>query len=206
MMTNVEKEIYVDLFRTAYNYTSLSKNYLYAVSTGPINDVSNMITSRSGEEAMYDVIDEVTKRGIIPMTCPYEGEFIGYKKCRDEEGYDVIVTLKIPTHAKRSSALSKKCRCSEAIVADIRMIIYDTRPISNTYDIPLWINPLVRENPRIDKTTSHEIDKAYSSRDSLIYELGKIVKPDSFDPNRFNECSHGIHFFMTEQEALDYCL
>ena len=76
----------------------------------------------------------------------------------------------------------------------------------------MFPNPLIKTNPRIDKTTSHKIDKAYSSRagfdsvEQLIYELGNTVKPDSFDPNRFNECSNGIHFFMTEQEALDYYL
>ena len=205
-MTDIEKEIYVELFRTAYNNSITNKKYPHLIiEESLINLVSNMIASRSGEEAMYKTIDEVTKRGIIPMTCPYEGEFIGYKKCRDKSGSDVIVTLKIPAHAKRSSSLSKKCRCSKAIVVDIRMIMYDKSPIGN---------PLIKTNPRIDKTTSHNIDKAYSGRsgypfnlgDQLVYRLGETVKPDSFDPNRFNECSHGIHFFMTEQEALDYCL
>jgi len=32
---------------------------------------------------------------------------------------------------------------------------------------------------------------------------GKIV-PDSYDPDPRVECSHGIHFFITEQEAKDY--
>lgn len=217
-MTNIEKEIYVDIFKTSYNNNTWHQKYPYAVYDGYINVVSDMITSRSGEEAMYEVIDEVTKRGIIPMACPYEGEFIGYKKCRDVNGNDVIVTLRIPAHAKRSSALSKECRCSEAVVVDIQIVMYDTMPINIVNDNPIWMFPngynnlLIKTDPRIDKTTSHKIDKAYSSRagsdsvEQLIYELGKTVKPDSFDPNRFNECSHGIHFFMTEQEALDYNL
>ena len=30
------------------------------------------------------------------------------------------------------------------------------------------------------------------------------VKPDSYDPNPLLECSSGIHFFITKQEAEDY--
>ena len=38
------------------------------------------------------------------------------------------------------------------------------------------------------------------------YELGKEVYPDDFDENRYYECSHGIHFFMSFDEARDYYL
>lgn len=33
---------------------------------------------------------------------------------------------------------------------------------------------------------------------------GETVVPDSFDEDRWNECSNGIHFFITKQEAIDY--
>ena len=51
----------------------------------------------------------------IPMSCPEEGEFIAYKKCRRDE----IVKLKIPKDAKRSSATGRKCRCDRAEVISI---------------------------------------------------------------------------------------
>ncbi len=51
----------------------------------------------------------------IPMSCPEEGEFIAYKKCRRDE----IVKLKIPKDAKRSSATGRKCRCDKAEVISI---------------------------------------------------------------------------------------
>ena len=38
----------------------------------------------------------------------------------------------------------------------------------------------------------------------LTYNVGELVRPDSFDENRWNECSHGIHFFITRQEAEEY--
>jgi len=38
----------------------------------------------------------------------------------------------------------------------------------------------------------------------MEYKQGETVKPDKFDPNPLVECSHGIHFFITKQEAQDY--
>ena len=44
-----------------------------------------------------------------------------------------------------------------------------------------------------------------SSFDSSIeYHIGKIVKSDSFDEDFKNECSSGIHFFITRIEAENY--
>jgi hypothetical protein len=46
------------------------------------------------------------------LACPESGEFIGYKKCRD----NIIVTLKILADSKRSSANTLKCRASKVEV------------------------------------------------------------------------------------------
>ena len=47
------------------------------------------------------------------------------------------------------------------------------------------------------------ICEAYSDRGGH-YVVGERVFPDSWDENRWNECSHGIHFFITRKEAEDY--
>ncbi|MGJ1042683.1 DUF5758 domain-containing protein, partial [Staphylococcus epidermidis] len=47
----------------------------------------------------------------IPMICPEEGSFFGYKKASDK-----IIKLCIPEDAKRSSATTRKCRCDRATV------------------------------------------------------------------------------------------
>lgn len=101
------------------------------------------------------------------LQCPEEGSFIGWKKCKD----DVIVKLLIPEDAKRSSATSRKCRASKAIVLDVFGAEYGitSRGFMNT-----------------------------------LYEKGATVLPDSFDEDRWNECSHGIHFFITCKEAENY--
>ena len=50
----------------------------------------------------------------IPMICPEEGAFIGYKKASGK-----IIKLLIPEDAKRSSATTRKCRCDRATVLAI---------------------------------------------------------------------------------------
>jgi len=36
------------------------------------------------------------------------------------------------------------------------------------------------------------------------YKVGQTILPDSFDEDRWNECSNGIHFFITKREAEEY--
>ena len=109
------------------------------------------------------------------LACPEEGAFIGFKQCNGAEEC-VLVKLEIPKDAKRSSATTRKCRCSKAKVISITGIV-----------------------------TRQEYDEAFSQRDKrFVYRVGETVVPDSFDEDRWNECSNGIHFFITKQEAIDY--
>ncbi len=39
---------------------------------------------------------------------------------------------------------------------------------------------------------------------STRYAVGAVTEADSWDDNRWNECSHGIHFFLTREEAEAY--
>ena len=68
----------------------------------------------------------------IPMVCPEEGDFIGWKKAGGK-----IVKLRIPEDALRSSATTRKCRCNKAEVIEIYNIdgtIADERIVSSGYD------------------------------------------------------------------------
>ena len=108
-----------------------------------------------------------------PIACPETGSFIGYKKAY----YGYIVKLQICEDAKRSSATTKKCRCSKALVLAI-------------------------EN--IDESDSglQEIESIYDP--SFVYRVGEIAEEPDFDDNRWYECAPGIHFFMDRQDAVDY--
>ena len=117
-----------------------------------------------GADLEHVLHDETTN--FFALQCPEEGAFIGWKKC--ENG--VLVKLLIPEDAKRSSATSRKCRASKAIVLEVI-----------------------------------GAEKGISKNDmNFIYEVGKEMIPDFFDGNRWNECSHGIHFFITKAEAEKY--
>ena len=43
-----------------------------------------------------------------------------------------------------------------------------------------------------------------SQEHHVTYKVGEMVYPDSFDENRWNECSNGIHFFINKQDAINY--
>ena len=109
---------------------------------------------------------------VLAICCPEEGEFIGWKNANNK-----IVKLKITEDAKRSSATTRKCRCSKAIVLAIENIDGSSSGLSE-----------VRSN----------FDK------SFIYKVGDTIEIKDFDEDRKNECSTGIHFFITRQEAVDY--
>ena len=108
-----------------------------------------------------------------PLVCPEKGSFIGYKKCRD----NLIVELEIPEDALRSSATSRKCRCSKARVLSITNL----------------------------NGSEANVEYAVSKKDSgFLYKVGEVVSVNDFDANRWNECSTGIHFFMTREESARY--
>ena len=113
------------------------------------------------------------------MKCPEKSPYIGYKKAEiwEKDHYaPVIVTLEVPETAKRSSATTNKCRCSEAKVVSIESV---------------------------DGSTKY--DKAISSFDhDFIYKVGETVKVKDFDDDRWAECAPGIHHFMTRKEAEEF--
>ena len=111
---------------------------------------------------------------VCPLNCPETGSFIGYKKAYTDNS--VIVKIEITEDAKRSSATTRKCRCSEAKVLEIASL---------------------------DGTKQYE--EAYSVYDkSFVYRVGETVEVEDFDEDRWNECSTGIHFFITRAEAVNY--
>ena len=89
----------------------------------------------------------------------------------------LIAKLKILEDSKRSRAASDKCRCDKCFVLEFQ---------------------------NVDGSVSSE--KTYTSYKFSVctYTVGEVVYADSWDDNRWNECSHGIHFFIDRQSAVDY--
>ena len=87
-----------------------------------------------------------------------------------------LVKLQIPEDARRLSATSRKCRCDKALVLDITSL----------------------------DGTEHYDEVTNTNYNETIYKVGEMVYPDSFDKNRWNECSNGIHFFINKEDAIKY--
>ena len=108
----------------------------------------------------------------IPLACPSEGAFIGWKKVEGK----YLIKIQIPEDAKRLSGTTRKCRCNKAMVLDITSLDGEEH---------------------YDEVTNNRYNET-------IYKVGEMVYPDSFDENRWNECSHGIHFFINKEDAINY--
>jgi uncharacterized protein YjbI with pentapeptide repeats len=83
----------------------------------------------------------------------------------------VIVRLRIPADAKRSNATGRKCRAEFADVLEV-----------------IGAGVGLSKNPRGNGLV-------------IEYRVGQRVRADSWDKIRWNECSHGIHFYLTRIEA-----
>lgn len=123
----------------------------------------------------------------MPMACPDEGEFIGWKMCTTDytseltENNVFIVKLRIPADAKRSSSVGRKCRASKAEV----LAIYNMKG----EDVSAYVTPHSFFDPSVE------------------YQVGAVVETKhQFDDDRWTECASGIHFFMNRREAMDYVI
>lgn len=96
---------------------------------------------------------------------------------------DIILELSVPADAERTSSLiGRKCRASEALTTSAS---------------------------RMDGTKLTDDELAATvlrslHRDSFIYKVGQTVKPDWYDGDIRVECTHGVHFFETFEEARAY--
>jgi hypothetical protein len=135
------------------------------------------------------------------LVCPEKGEYIAFKKARvhvyEKSGKSaisdllnhklkgsckevpVIIELRIPKDAKRSSATTRKCRASKAEVLSITSI---------------------DGKKRFKKAVA-----GWCCDGMFVYEVGKTVVPENgFEENRWIECAPGIHHFITRDEAVAY--
>ena len=88
---------------------------------------------------------------------------------------DLIAEIEIPADAPRTSSLvGRKCRAA-------------------------WVT--VRA---IFDANGQPVDIGYGLHDRTVYEVGQTVIADDWDDDIRVECTHGIHFFVTLQEAKDY--
>lgn len=161
-----------DLSRAIFDWANLNCTDLSYANLYGADLLEANLSGANLNGAILDNVKCNSRTSFLTLQCPEEGSFIGYKKARGH-----IIKLEILSDAKRSSATTRKCRCSAAKVLSITTL-----------------------DGRDDGTQFIS-----SGRDSnFVYRVGEIVRVDDFDENRWNECSTGIHFFITRDEAVEY--
>lgn len=163
-----------DLSLANFDYTTLDK--------------SDFKNAKLKEFMIYPSYNARSAVNLTPKwICPNKGSFIGWKKCfTREKGMirSVLVKLSIPEDAERICGTTNKCRCSKAKVLEITSL--DGKKKYNYADsIRLF------KNAELYPATLH-------------YVVGEMVYPDKFDPDPWETCSNGIHFFMTRKAAKEY--
>lgn len=133
---------------------------------------------------------------LLRMACPETGRYIGYKAAvlkynparyrahhTEQEVLahlskprHVIIELEIPADARRSSALSNRCRCSCAKVLSITSV----------------------DGAKHYRTAISMHDNGFT------YRVGKVAVAENFDPDRWAEARPGIHHFTQRECAVEY--
>ena len=152
-------------------YTDLSDTYLRNANLSDANLGGANLSDADLRGANLNKVLYNHRTSFFAPICPEKGSFIGYKKADNK-----IVELLITEDSERSSATTRKCRCSKAKVLSITNI----------------------ENTEEFSEVISDFDKGF------IYKVGEIVEVKNFDDDRWNECSTGIHFFITRDEAIIY--
>ena len=157
-----------DLNYACFSFADLSRTNLHRA-----NFVGADLNCANLSEACLYMTNLIDAKNVdFPISCPEKGSFIGFKKANG-----LIVELEISSDALRSSATTRKCRCSKAKVISIT-------------------------NPNGSPSNVTSIPSSWDS--NFIYRIGDIIEVTDFDTNRWNECAPGIHFFITRQEAVNY--
>lgn len=178
--THIQRAIfdYASLYRTIFT------NARIGIQSAMYADMTETVFTNSWMDIESDVQIK------LPINCPSSGSFIGWKKANiaypkseQKEAHisQGIVKLLIPEWAERTSSVNRQCRCDRAIVLDVQ----DTGGASIVdYDYIF---------------SAHDLHYKYTVGDTLLPR-------DSFDTNRWHECSSGIHFFIDRMDAVDYII
>lgn len=167
----------VSSFSVIINYSNIENEDWSNLDFDPLK--GNMTFNSSVKDTIFG------EKSHIPMICPEEGSFIGYKNVLVESKcgniYSAILKMEIPSDAERVCGSSRQCRASKVKALEIL-------PIGEK------------------DTINYEPIKIYSRYDpSFEYKIGEIATPlNGFNSQKWVDYVPGIHFFMTKKEAENY--
>lgn len=184
-----------DFLNTSFYRTNLVNSNFISCSLTNVNLAGANLSSAEIRDCKLENITTNPCTSFYSLQCPEEGSFIGFKKANifvpDNtlgdytvtnmnigSPHPVIIKLQITEDSLRSSATSRKCRCSKAKVLSISYL---------------------------DGTECSEGTIAHSKRDfDFTYKVGDILEIKNFNEDRWKGCTTGIHFFITREEAVNY--
>ena len=168
-------------YSTYFNFSTIKdSNFKMCYSEYSFDYVNFERTKLFNNNIVFVESKNIDAKQIVPES----GAFIGWKKAIPIHGLSgkVIIKLQIPASAKRVG-INRKCRCSKAKVLKMYRISEEGIILRYGYET---------------------VSSAFSMYDNnFVYKVGETVEVSNFDEEP-NECSNGIHFFLSEQEAIDY--
>ena len=152
---------YANLYNANIHYADLCGANLYGVDIDGISLYGANL--RKAKNIPY-----------IPLACPTDGAFIGWKKIEGEW----LVKLRIPEDARRSSATTQKCRCDKAEVLAITDLngnkpvkeITNYRRVKTRYKVGEMVYPDDFDDDRWNEC-SNGIHFFVNKQDAINYEV-----------------------------------
>ena len=173
---------YTDFESSSFENAKISDSHIYA-SNFDMTKLYNVVFENTefdkhscyGAYIKNPSIKNTT--GLPPMACPKKGSFIAYMPVSvSRTKLDAIAELYIPETAKRCSGTTRRCRVSRAKIVAF-------------YDI---------KGRKLKDKVAYQIgqDNARCATDKYVK-----FKASTFDNNRWNDYSTGIHCYMSFDEA-----
>ena len=192
----------LSLYNNVYRKCTFDVDFSYTESLHfGLNEFTSIL-SLDSKSSVYDMFSKTLSTPVPP-----EGKsFTGYKMLRSATNERwAIAKLRIPEDAHRSCAGTqsyRKCRASSAYVE----AIYEIKGIYTNTVIEDGIKSIC---PILDSTEMELVpvtefyNNCFNKRGwDTNYVVGKEIVADSWDFNRFAECTHGIHFFLDLRAAI----
>lgn len=154
------------------------------------------------DEDIYNIFNKT-----VGTPLPPEGKAItGYKILHSATNERwAIAKLRIPEEAYRSCAgaqAKRKCRANSAYVE----AIYEIKGIHTNWiqkECTVSCRPILESSEMKLMPIIEFYNSCFNSDGwDTNYVVGKEIKADEWDYNRFAECTHGIHFFLNLHSAI----
>ncbi len=132
--------------------------------------------------------------------CPETGSFKAWKAVKG----NILLQIEIPAGAKRFSGEERKCRASyvktlKAYRADVNFY-RELEEKESGYEV------CIRNyfDTHLSDISENSKDDCFRTPRGGIYKIDSITHADHWIDDDPRTCTHGIHFFMAKEDAVDW--